>query len=241
MDWQGTLCPTENRDPSLIRKPHLATLEEQGCKNHKTDEVQERDTTDYILKHHKIKVYLPGTGQAGSNQQQQQHGLSQRHSFCTASLLSTECGRRQETHRSKVSKKQIPSKKPNYPTEKINDTLQESGMAGQDELWNYLRFAHLFSFCIRTVRSFWKVSLRTEKDQSILEWWTAWALECSAGLWEAPLGALVLDALRKHSPWSIQCFEHGAILSRLQAPHAAILVIQMWESFITLTKDFFQG
>ena len=53
--------------------------------------------------------------------------------------------------------------------------------------------------------------------------------------------ALALDALRKHNPWSMECFEHGAIPSRLQAPRAAILVIQMWESFVALTKDFFQG
>lgn len=50
------------------------------------------------------------------------------------SFIHRECGRRQETHRSKLNKKQIPSKKPSYPTEKINDTLQEFGMAGKDEL-----------------------------------------------------------------------------------------------------------
>jgi len=115
-------------------------------------------------------------------------------------------------------------------------------MAGKDELWNYLRFAHLFSFCIRTVRSFWDVSLRTEKDQSILEWRTAWAPECSAGVWETPLRALALDAWRKHKPWSIKCFKHGAIPSRLQAPHAAILcrcgnLSSLWPK--TSSKDWF--
>ena len=91
MDWQGTsLCPTEHGDPSLIGKPHPAALEEQGCKNHETAEIQERDVTADILKHHKMKVHPPGTGQAGPNQQQQQHGLGQKHGLCTTSHLSME-------------------------------------------------------------------------------------------------------------------------------------------------------
>jgi len=84
------LCPTGNGDPSIIRKPHLTAPQQQGCKNQKTAENQERDITADICKHHKMKVYLPGTGQAGPNQQQQQHGLGQRQGLCTTSHLSME-------------------------------------------------------------------------------------------------------------------------------------------------------